>query len=241
MASHDIIKQSSRIAGLVKDKDHALKHKLGEILIEILIIVFAISLSLFFDRWRQNVENRKQESVFLEGLKIDLTNDVEQLKASERKWAMMRKDARYFIQPENLINWNRDTINFYSRDLFHNVYFFPSTNRYEALKSTGKIDIIENPQLQNAIIDLYQTKIPDLTQQVTFFNEFLNTQTMNFLIENLQRDDNSNPILDKHFFTNMKFRNILIFYNGIDDVQKRADSTIRLSESILTLLNKRPN
>lgn len=39
----------------------------------------------------------------------------------------------------------------------------------------------------------------------------------------------------------MKFRNILIFYNGIDDIQKRADSTIRLSESILTLLNKRSN
>ena len=115
------------------------------------------------------------------------------------------------------------------------------SSRIAGLKSTGKFDIIENLQLQNAIIDLYQTKIPDLTQQVTFFNDFLNTQTMNFLIENLQRDDNSNPILDKHFFSNMKFRNILIFYNGIDDVQKRADSTIRLSESILTLLNKRSN
>lgn len=237
MSSHDIIKQSSRIVGIMNDNSKKLKHKLGEILLEIIIIVFAITLSLFFERWRQNVEDHNLEKTFLQGLQVDLSKDVNQLKTASAKWVDIKNAAHYFLKPENQINWQQDSMNFYGFKIFHNVYFFPSTNRYEALKSTGKINVIEDKQLQNDIVDLYQTKIPDLEQQLNFFNNFANSQVMNYLVNNLKRDTDNNAILEKSFFTDIRLRNLLSFYS-IDDILRRSDSTINKSEEILEEINK---
>lgn len=232
MSAHDIIKQSSRIAGIVDERNKKIKHKLGEILLEIIIIVFAISLSLFFERWRQNVEDRDLERTFLQGLKADLGNDVNQLEAASAKWVSMENATHYFIKPENQINWNPDSVRFWGDQCFHNVYFFPSTNRYEALKSTGKINVIEDKTLQNDIVDLYQTKLPDLEQQLNFFNTFVNSQVLAYLVNNLKRDENNDAILDKSFFADQRMRNLFSFYN-IDDILKRSDSTLAKSREIL--------
>jgi hypothetical protein len=232
MSAHDVIKQSSRIAGIMNERNNNVKHKVGEILLEVIIIVFAITLSLFFERWRQNVEDHELEHTFLQGLRGDLSRDVNLLEAASAKWAQMGNATHYFIKPENQINWSQDSIDYWGRQCFHNVYFFPSTNRYEALKSTGKINVIEDKRLQDDIVDLYQTKIPDLEQQLNFFNTFANSQVMSYLANNLKRDENNNAILDKAFFTDVRMRNLLSFYS-IDDILKRADSTISKSKRIL--------
>jgi len=232
MSAHDVIKQSSRIAAILNEEGKKMKHKLGEILLEIIIIVFAITLSLLFERWRQNVEDRNLEHTFLQGLKADLGNDVNQLEAASAKWVQMENATRYFIKPESQINWSRDSVNYWGSRCFHNVYFFPSTNRYEALKSTGKITVIEDKRLQNDIVDLYQTKLPDLEQQLNFFNTFANSQVMAHLVNNLKRDENNNAILDKAFFTDMRMRNLFSFY-GIDDILKRSESALAKSREIL--------
>ena len=86
-------------------------------------------------------------------------------------------------------------------------------------------------------MDLYQTKIPDLEQQLNFFNNFANSQVMNYLVNNLKRDTNNNAILDKSFFTDIRLKNLLSFYS-IDDILKRSDSTINKSEEILKEINK---
>jgi hypothetical protein len=233
VSSPDIIKQSSRIAGLIKNKGQGLKHKIGEILIEIIIIVFAITLSLLFERWRQNTEDHDLQRRFLQGLRADLVKDVSELKASSLKWVSMKQAATYFLRPEQAIAWASDSTAFYAYKLFHNVYFFPNSNRYEALKSTGKLDVIEDEQLQNNIIDLYQTKIPDLEQQISFFNHFLNVQVKDHLIQHFKRDVNNEVVLDRDFFINPQIRNILSFYADLDDVLKRANAAVSSSESIL--------
>jgi hypothetical protein len=85
---------------------------------------------------------------------------------------------------------------------------------------------------------LYQSKIPDLEQQINFFNNFLNTQVKDHLINNFKRDTNNNVILDKSFFTNSQTKNILSFYLDLDDVLKRANATINSSEKILSEIDK---
>jgi hypothetical protein len=178
------------------------------------------------------VEDHKLERTFLQGLKGDLGKDVSLLKMASAKWREMGKATHYFIKPENQINWTQDSVNYWGFRCFHNVYFFPSTNRYEALKSTGKINVIEDKRLQDDIVDLYQTEIPDLEQQVNFFNTFANSQVTSYLVNNLKRDENNNAILDKAFFTDVRMRNLLAFYS-IDDILKRSDSTISKSNQLL--------
>ena len=234
MSSHEVIKHSRKVFGVFKNNNLKLSHKIGEIFVEIIIIVFAISLSLFLERWRQNKDERDLERKFLQGLKTDLATDLQELRSASAKWISMKEAANYFLKPQDKILWSSDSVNFHAYKLFHNVYFFPNTNRYEALKSTGKIEVIENEQLRNDVIDLYQTKIPDLEQQKNFFNDFLNTQVRDFLIHNFRRDSNNNVVIDKSFFTGVEIKNILSFYSDLDDVLKRSDATISASEKILT-------
>ena len=232
-SSHEVIKHSRKVFGIFKNNNLKLRNKIGEILIEILIIVFAILLSLFLERRRQNQEDHHLEKKFLQGLKVDLTKDLDELKSASSKWISMRDAAKYFLKPQQTLLLSSDSTDFYAYKLFHNVYFFPNTNSYEALKTTGKLNVIENEQLQNDIIDLYQTKIPDLEQQINFFNDFLNTQVKSYLVQNLKRDSTNSPVIDKSFFSNAELKNILSFYSDLDDVLKRSNATVNASEIIL--------
>jgi len=233
MSSLEVVKHSLRVFSIWKNKTLKMKHKITEILIEIAIIVFAISLSLFLERWRENREDRHLETQFLQGLKADIETDLKELKSTSAKCLEMKQAAWYFLRPEQTISWSSDSINFYGYKLFHNIYFFPNCNRYESLKSTGKLDVIENQPLQNNIIDLYQTKIPDLLQQINFFNDFMNKSVREYIINNFKRDENNTVVFEKSFFTNGATRNMLSFFGDLDDVQKRADAAIKSAEEIL--------
>ena len=54
MPEHEIAKHTKAIYSEWRNPAHGWKHKLSEILIEILIIVFAITLSLVVERWRES-------------------------------------------------------------------------------------------------------------------------------------------------------------------------------------------
>jgi len=133
MSSHEVIKHSRKIFGAVKNKNTGLSHKFGEIFIEILIIVFAISLSLFLERWREKSQDHQLEKNFLIGLKGDLQADLKEMQNTSVRAVSMTEGAKYFLKPEKQISWSPDSIKFYAGKLFHNVYFFPNANRYESL------------------------------------------------------------------------------------------------------------
>src|ERR1700744_6222005 len=78
MAEHEIIKHTREIVKVVK-KPGDIKHKIGDILLEIAIIVFAITLSLFVERYREHQQEQTLEHNFLSNLSVDLKEDVKQL------------------------------------------------------------------------------------------------------------------------------------------------------------------
>ena len=65
----------------------------------------------------------------------------------------MKQASQFFVRPETLASWPADSVSFYGAKLFHNLYFFLNANRYESLKSTGKLEVIDDDTLRNRIID----------------------------------------------------------------------------------------
>lgn len=146
------------------------KEKLIEISIEIAIIVFAVSLSLYFERLRENQHDKKIERNFLTGLKQDLKNDIQELSTDSGWFAREAIAFKYFY---NAANYSNDSVKTYRTLLYDYTQLMPNTNRYEALKSSGKLDVIENIALSDSIVDLYQDKIPGLIEVfIKPFNEF---------------------------------------------------------------------
>ena len=163
MSEHEISKHTKAIYKEWKNPHHSWKHKLGEILTEIFIIVFAITLSLLVERWREHVHEQTIEKQFLLGLKKDLQTDLAQETEDSASYAALKKGWTYF-QSIGMGSgvYNEDTIRTYEWTLLNNTTFLPNNSRFEALKSSGEIGVIENDSLQNLILDLYQNRIPAL-------------------------------------------------------------------------------
>lgn len=67
----EITKHSEKIYKTVKNSEHTLGEKVKEIIVEIGIIVFAVTLSIWLHSWSEHRHQQEEVSVFLGNLKND--------------------------------------------------------------------------------------------------------------------------------------------------------------------------
>jgi hypothetical protein len=88
---------------------------------------------------------------------------------------------------------NSDSLTKYGNILFNTTALNPNNGRFEGFKSSGKIGAIENEELQNDIMDLYQENIVSLRAST---DRYLDTKRhlFEFIIKNRKRltDSTSN-------------------------------------------------
>ena len=168
MAEQEVIKHTKKLFGIWETKN-PIWHKIGEFLVEIFIIIFAITISIYFHDRSVLKHQRHETKEFLLGLKQDLTTDIEE----------MNQDKNSFIQSEKVFYYitgrklgeplNADTIRKYYGSIFNTTGLIPNSGRFEGFKSSGKMGTIENKELQNNIMDLYQENIPNLINSTNFY------------------------------------------------------------------------
>lgn len=187
MAEHEIIKHTKKAFKILKSPDMSLRNKLADILTEILIIVFAVSVSIWLSNWSERRQDHKEEKEFLNGFKKDLQSEIENMTSSKDFYNKVLFGAKYFLRVSRGAPLSRDSINTYSFIFFSSTNLDPHIGRYEGLKSSGKFKIIENKELLNNIIDLEETII----QRIQTLNEkyYQHTQKLEALInQNLHLD-----------------------------------------------------
>jgi hypothetical protein len=167
MAEQEIIKHAKKTYAILKSKENGWKHKLLDMIIEILIIVFAVSLSIWLHNWSEKRTDDKEEKEFLIGLKKDLEIDLEEMTSSKTFYENTLIGIHYFLINGDGKVMNRDSINKYSGVFFSSTDLDPRMGRYEGLKSSGKFKIIENNELLNNIINLHEGNI----QRIRELNE----------------------------------------------------------------------
>lgn len=176
MADEEIMKHTKKAYGILKSKESNWKHKLKEIIVEILIIVFAVTVSIWLHNWSEQQHDKKEEKEFLIGLKEDLAIDIKNMTNSKLFYENTLNGARYFLGIGNSTILNRDSINKYSGIFFNSTDLDPHIGRYEGLKSSGKFKIIENKELLNNIITLHESiikRIQELNEKYYHHSEKL--------------------------------------------------------------------
>jgi hypothetical protein len=156
MSENEIVKHVEAAYKAAKDPEKNWLHKLKEILIEIFIIVFAVTLSIWFHNWSDSLHERKEEREFLVGLQKDIHDDLESAKSSRVFYARQLYKLRYFLRVGAGEPLNADSMLTYQDVFFSNTTLDAPISRYEALKGSGKFGIIENKELLNNIIDLHE-------------------------------------------------------------------------------------
>ncbi len=181
MAEDEIVKHSMAVIRAWKNPHTSWKKKAAEILTEILIITFAISISVWFHNWSDRLHERGEEREFLEGLRVDLAGDTVNLNGNRDVYEHSLQGFNYFSRVGAGAPLNTDSAVTYNGTFFNSTELGAHTSRYEALKGSGKFGIIRNKELLHNIIYLNEalyTRINDLDKYYLQFQQQLSVQLM---------------------------------------------------------------
>jgi hypothetical protein len=235
MAEQEVIKHTKKIFGIWKTENSFL-HKLSDFVLEIFIIVFAITLSIYFHDRSELRHQRRETKEFLLGLREDLKTDTVEMNDDKESYSKAGYIFQYIIDRKLKEALNADTINKYSNWIMNTTGLIPNNGRFEGFKSSGKIGTIENKELQNNIMDLYQEDIPSL---ITTTNEYVlrKEKLFEYFAANIKRiTDNTSNFLS--VLSTDQVYNISIGLSYVGQIIDRYDSCISKARAIINEIDK---
>jgi hypothetical protein len=235
MAEQEVIKHTKNIFSILKTKKQ-FWHKLGDFILEIMIIVFAVSFSIYLhDRSELNHQRHEAEE-FLLGLKQDLTTDIEEMKGDKRSFEQSSKIFRYITSRRMNELLNPDTLRKYNNWIFNITGLVPNNGRFEGFKSSGRISTIENKELQDNIMDLYQESIPNVINSTNFYT-LKKQRLFDYISIIRKRTTDSTDNLATVLRTDQAF-NICATLTSVEEILERYDSCISKMKAIVAPINK---
>jgi len=239
MAEEEKIREHAKQAlQALTDKKKGWKEKLKDFLWEILIIVIAINLTLWFHSWNDKRHDRELEKNFLIGTREDLNNVKESLNSF---FEMYQQTIDYYDSVWVQMNENRiDTafIDSNSRGLT-NVYPFTYNNsRFESFKSSGYIRLIKNSALLESITFLFTVKLP---QREALDNMIFNNRLSEFTtyIGSKARIDSSGKIYVSKLLNNseVKFQ-IYKQRTLLHEMKSQKQDLLQMVDAVITQINQ---
>jgi hypothetical protein len=196
----------------------------------------AITISIYFHDRSVLKHQRHETKEFLLGLKQDLATDIEE----------MNQDKSSFMHSEKAFNCitgrklgeplSADTIYNYYGWIFNTTGLVPNSGRYEGFKSSGKIGTIENKELQNNIMDLYQENIPNLINS-TNFNTSKKQGLFEYVNMNRKRRTDSTTNLVSVLSSDPAY-NICMSLTFVQEIFTRYNTCINKLNTIISDINK---
>lgn len=235
MAEAEVAKAAKKIVDTVKSKKHTIWHKLKEVTTEIVIIVFAVSVSIAFHSWSEDRHEQHEVKTFLNGLRKDLNKDIEEMNSDITAYKNQKRAFSYFANIPKGEEVSQDSLKAYSEYFYTFTGYGRNTGRYEGFKSSGKIGYIENDSLQNDILDLYEENIPILSISTDFyknqklkFAEYITENTVDYPGGNLTKILASDPIKNRS----------RIYLSSVDRIISNYQSSIKLMDKIIKQINE---
>jgi hypothetical protein len=225
----EITKHTKKIYDTAKNKKYTFGKKVKEILIEIFIIVFAVTLSIWFHSWSDHRHEQEEVSEFLRGLKDDLTEDIHMLETNKNVITRLDSNFHFLLSLHNTDKAISDSLISLDFDL---RVTRPNIGRYEGFKSSGKIGTIENDSLKEKILVFYEQAIPDLVYGENFVNDLQSK------ILNLEIDDYS-EISIRDFVTSEKMKILLhVATQNFETNIRGYNNVIKKAKTIITRIDK---
>lgn len=201
MAEQEIINHTKKAYKVWNSKQHSFWHKLKEFMLEILIIVFAVTVSIWLHNWSEHHHEQQQVKDFLVDVREDLQKDIETMK---RVRGNLNTAVEDFVELQNLTPARIDSfagvhqsIQLNTDRIFREAY----QANYEGFKSSGKIALIENKTLKKELLEYNQETLQNLKEQETAYNEQM-VKTTDYATENIEKSD-------KDLLLNPRFKVIL--------------------------------
>lgn len=189
MADQEVIKHTKKIIALWVDKTPTFLHKLKEFVLEIFIIVFAVSLSIWFHNWSEHRNEQRVTRTFLLGLRDDIQADITDTKDILEEYKKYELVYTYLSKLDEARDPNKDSLNLAISTIDSNTFLRAHKSRFNGFLSAGKIMTIENDSLTQNILSYYEEVLPSLNSSESGWlsqSSLLNT----YLRDNVKDFDN---------------------------------------------------
>jgi len=227
----EIAKHTKRIYKAVKNTKQSFAEKLKEVAVEVLIIVFAVTLSIGLHGWYEHREQQKEVKEFLADLKDDLNKDIENLTGETAK---LNSAIEGFNSLQNItdhvidsFNQAKTTIQINTNQIIRTSY----QGDYEGFKSSGKISLIENKKLKKLILEYNQEATVTLLELEKSYNQLM-VKTTDYAIDNISKSD-------KEILLSSRFKVLLrLNLQFADNIQKSYKGATALAKQIIKEIDK---
>ena len=162
MAELEVAKHGKNVIHLMTKKEHRVSHRIREIAIEIAIIVFAVSMSIWLHGLSEHRHQQQEVRTFLVGLKSDLKEDIDTLANMQADYRKFDANYAYLagLEAGKEPDWKKFNAAYEYMDA--NWYFFPNKSRFDGFMMSGKLNNIEDTANLNRILALYQSLLPQI-------------------------------------------------------------------------------
>src|SRR6185312_13497412 len=128
---------------------------------------------------------------------------------------------------------SKDSLNKYSWIFFAQTQINPRISRFEALKGSGKLDIIEDKKLQYNIIELYQKNFPQIARMNGYTNVVIADKIDPYLGDTMELDSNGSMLNAEAILRKSKMRILLLQAQGIkNSIKAYSDGIDKANEVI---------
>ena len=231
MAEQEVIKHTKKIYNIWNNKKVAFWHKAKDFLLEIFIIVFAISLSIWFHDKSEHSHQQKEVKEFLLGLREDLLSDINEMQDDKESYINQGRAFRYITSIKLGQHLSMDSLNKYNNWLYNITRLQQNNGRFEGFKASGKIGTIEDKKIQNDIMDLYQEAIPSLLLSADSYIQRKN-EWFEFKIKNEKKITDSTSNLSTILLTD-EAQNLCGFLANPSEIITRYDVCLNKMKTIV--------
>lgn len=234
MADQEIARHTKQVLHLASSKEHKGWHKLGEMGLEMITIVFAVTLSMWLHSWGEHRHEQKQVKAFLLGLKTDLQSDIKQTEDVLKEQHKFDKVYAYLaaLPPDGKPDEKFDV----AYDLVDsNAFLVPQVSRYEGFKQSGKLTNIEDAALLEKIITLYQYDLPKIRLAKNSWDHNHDRLT-NYLDTKLV--DADTPALRYQALTSPRGKRLAGMTQSYPQLYERHDTLVRHAQEIIAEIDK---
>jgi hypothetical protein len=170
MSEEKVIQHTKKAIHAVGNKEQSWMARIKEFLYEIIIIVLAVSITLWMHNWNDRSHEKELEKNFFIGIRDNLKSDTAGLKSSID---FMNTPIEYYDSVLAQVHSGKidsDYINNNSVQLINDLHFVSDNGLFESFKSAGNLRLIENQKILSEITTLYTSDIPFLqeAEQHTF-------------------------------------------------------------------------
>ncbi|MDP4207920.1 MAG: DUF6090 family protein [Bacteroidota bacterium] len=226
------MKHSRKIFDISKESNQSFIKKTKEIAIEIFIIVFAVTFSIWLHSIAEHKKEQKEVRTFLTNIRKDLKNDMDSLKVDVKDY---KEDTKAYKSILQLTRSNIDSLDRVNSKIKFQIHLHSqkiSNANYEGFKSSGKIENIENEDLRMAILSFYQQDVPAIIESSGLYKQYL-LKTADVLIA--QEDSNTQHVyLDTRFKSNTKF----LIMVGDACIKLYEENPIKHASEIIKMIDK---